>query len=285
MSVGPAKSPLDLPRPGEEVEDGVFVVRRRLLFGGLAAAVAGLLCPGARSQAPQDDRNGGSPSSRPAHNARSAAETQPADPTTAAFDEFAALTSAEARALLQAATPDEEAYLARIAARLSALGPPPPDRRGKNDGARPWGFSNAAVAVIQFRLSPTKGFKLHDHRDYNGVLCGVSGDADCRNCDFVDVSDSRPASRPSVPDRKDATKLVPGQEFLIRETSRVTLKQGVVSTLSRTRSNLHEVMAGASGARLLDVFTYFKPGAGSHGLKTDWREVPSQKGVYRAAWA
>ena len=285
MSVVPTMPRIEIPRPGEEVEDGVFVVRRRLLFGGMAAVAAALLTPGLRSQTPQDERTGPATSSRPG---TSPASSETTDPATAAYDAFAALTLAEARELLTAATPDEEAYLARIAARLAALGPPPPDRRGKTGAAQPWGFASPVfgpvLAVVQFRLAPGRGFKLHDHRDYNGVLCGVSGDADCRSCEFVDAADSRPTTRRRDRDAESRPAPASDHEFLIRETSRVKLEKGMVSTLSRTRANLHEVMAGKSGADLLDVFTYFKPGAGSHGIKTDWREVQSRKSVYRASW-
>jgi hypothetical protein len=255
----------DAPRPGDEIESGVFLERRRLLFGGAAALVAAWLAPRAHARPPQDGA---------ATRAASRPTSADSDPD-AALDRFCAETIEDARRLVGAATPDEEAYLTLLAARLRAL-PPLPVAAFTDSGAprserRPRG---RPLVVLQFRLAAGKGFSLHDHRDYNGALLGLEGEADCRNFDFVDVAASRPATRP-------ASK---SPEFLIRATTRTTLKPGVVSTLSRTRDNLHEVKAGPQGARLFDVFTHFAPGSGSFGLATDWKPVAGREGVFRARW-
>jgi hypothetical protein len=255
------------PNPGDEVEPGVFLERRRLVFGGLAAVCAALLSGESAVAATPQDAPASRPSSRPTSPEEAVAAT--------ALDRFLVEALDDARAITAAARPDEEAYLARIAARLLALPALPTslfhDGGGPRSARAPRG---RPLVVMQFRLAPGKGFKLHDHRDYNGVLCGLEGAADCRNFDFVDAATSRPATRPAAKSR----------EFLIRETVRTTLKPGVVSTLSRTRDNLHEVTAGPEGARLLDVFTHFAPGSGSFGLATDWKPVDGRPGVFRARW-
>jgi predicted metal-dependent enzyme (double-stranded beta helix superfamily) len=123
--------------------------------------------------------------------------------------------------------------------------------------------------VYQIGLKPNAEIRLHDHRDYNGVLLGLEGQANCRNFEFYERDDLPPR----------------GESFLIREEASVLLSPGRVGTLARRRHNLHLVKAGPAGARLLDVFTFFSRGASSHWLKFDDTALPGKPDLFEVSWA
>jgi hypothetical protein len=70
------------------------------------------------------------------------------------------------------------------------------------------------------------------------------------------------------------------------DTAAVTLRESVVthlrpgrySLLTRARDNVHELVAGKAGARMLDLFAWLSPQARSVELR--WLDQPS----LRAAW-
>ena len=60
---------------------------------------------------------------------------------------------------------------------------------------------------------------------------------------------------------------------------------GRFSTLGRTRENVHDLVAGPDGARVLDAFTYFKRGARSYFMQVDADPRDAEQRIYDASWA
>ena len=127
------------------------------------------------------------------------------------------------------------------------------------------------LVVYEIDLEPGAKIKLHDHHDYNGVIYGVDGAVEVRNFDIV-TSD------------KKAKRRKGHKEFDIRETTRGLITAGRVSSLSRRRENIHEVVAGKDGARLIDVFTFFSKESKSRYLEYDDKPHGKEKRLYRAAY-
>lgn len=166
-----------------------------------------------------------------------------------------------AEKLVKARKPKEEVYLARLSALVHRLKIPADD--ASLQLKRP-------LVVAQFKIEPGRGFPWHDHRDYNGLLLCVAGEATVRSADIVG-SDPRPPK---------------GTSFEIRETSSVHLTAGRAASLTRTRENIHDVRgAGPGGARLLDFFTFFDSGGRSVSL--DVSDVPKDpaKRIFEATWS
>ena len=124
------------------------------------------------------------------------------------------------------------------------------------------------LAAVQLRLEPGRGFAHHDHRDYNGVILGLEGEVRIRNYDIL--------GEEAVPP-KDTT-------FRIKETRDELITPGGFSSLARRRDNVHDLVAGEDGARVLDVFTFFQRGARSYFMDVEEKPVDARQRVYEAAW-
>jgi hypothetical protein len=100
---------------GEEIAPGVVVERRAILRFGIAAAglaaVSGLGLAGCASRAKDSGNHANTRGTKPAR--------------AASADEFVAAVMPQARALIAAPAPDEEAYLAAVTALLARVEPPP----------------------------------------------------------------------------------------------------------------------------------------------------------------
>lgn len=117
--------------------------------------------------------------------------------------------------------------------------------------------------------------ELHDHRDYNGVLAAVDGTVSLTSYHYANADGThRSVLGGGVPSESS---------FLIRRTGATVLRRGASASLARDRDNLHELVAGPSGCRLLDCFTYLAAGSGSHAVV---REAPGPglEGLFQAAW-
>lgn len=254
---------------GEEISPGVVVERRTILRFGVAAAglaaVSGLGLAGCASRA-KDSGN--------------LTNTRGTKPTRAASaDEFVAAVMPQARALIAAPAPDEEAYLAAVTALLARVEPPPewqmfPAGKG-------WEMDNIAyyppIVLMQIKMAPKSVIHLHDHRHYNGVLLATQGAARCRNFDIVQPDGKRlDIAAGEVPGK--------GEDFLIRQNADTVLRPRQLSTLTRDRDNIHHVEAGDEGATLVDFFTHFSPKARSYELAWDGKAYDEAKGLYKVAW-
>lgn len=185
-------------------------------------------------------------------------EAATADDAELAWDALVKEAVPMAERLVSAKKPNEEAYLARLAALVHRLKIPAEDFEFR--AKRP-------LSVVQFKLKPGKGFAWHDHRDYNGLILCVAGEARVKSADVVG-DDSRPKGT-----------------FLIKQTMDARISAGRVSCLARRRDNIHDVKgAGDEGARLLDFFTFFDPGGRSAYLKVEEKAKDPEKGLYEATW-
>ena len=166
---------------------------------------------------------------------------------------------------------DEEAYLMMAAAALSRLADP---RAPLRDAMREFRQQNKKpgerfpLAAMSMRLKAGRGFPHHDHLNYNGVIMGVEGEVRIRNFDF-----------PREVPPQDSTKT-----FHIRETRDDLILPGRFSTLGQRRENIHELVAGKDGARVIDVFTFFASGATSRYLDVEPKPLDAEARTYEASW-
>ena len=240
----------DLERQAH-VDDGVVVERRSVLW--LSAAAVGAMLAGTGSLRAQDPQKG---------NRR----TEGLD-----YRQFLEQLYPLSRRLVDSKGEDEQAYLMTVAAAMSRLRDPGAPLRKTmqafrkehaEDGER---FPLHAVSI---KLEPGRGFSHHDHLEYNGVIMGIEGEVRIRNYDFVD----------------DVPALDSGETFRIRETRDATILPGRFSTLGCKRENIHDLVAGKRGARVLDVFTFFTKRATSRFLNVEDEPRDPEARIYDAAW-
>lgn len=173
-----------------------------------------------------------------------------------------------AESIVQSLAPNEEAYLLKLSGLVERLATVP-DEVFEPGGVNAWFFHKFPFIVAQFRLAAGATIPYHDHRDYNGVLRIVEGEARIRSFEIIGANKRLPSSK----------------TFLIRETKRELLGAGQLSTLSRTRDNIHDIRAGIDGARLLDFFTFFRKEGESIYLNVDERPSDPTQRIFEASWA
>ncbi len=241
---------------GEEIDDGVRLVRRRILKLATAAPLAfGVTMLGRNARA--DDA--------PQESNLSGYLNRPVD-----FDSLVGELRTISKELVAQDAPNEEAYLHGIAGLLSRI-----DTFPKKDASGRGAFQMAALAqhrplvIYKIVMKPGATIRIHDHRHYNGVIFGLNGTCKIRNFDIEAEGDEIPPH---------------GEEFTIRETKWAHMGRGGVSTLSRNRDNIHEVVAGKDGAELVDVFTYFDRAARSYPIVFDRKPVDADERLFRAHW-
>jgi hypothetical protein len=242
---------------GSELAPGVLVERRRFLLAG-GAALLGVSTASAK--------DGGKTADAVPEKARSIASFAQA----LSFEEFVDQARPLAKPLVRAARPNEDAYLHQLASLLSRLRPLP--EAAYRNWSRGMAFDPLyrflPLVVVWMKLEPNAKIPLHDHRDYNGILFGAEGEARVRNFDFVDPARALGSSKP----------------FQVRETASCVLTAGRCSTLSRRRDNLHEIVAGKEGARLMDVFTFFSRDGRSYDLDLSDKPLDGKPDVYEVSW-
>lgn len=126
--------------------------------------------------------------------------------------------------------------------------------------------ARAVVLTHQIHVAPGGAIPLHDHRDFFGAIVCADGEVEIRSFDLAQGS-------------RDT------DEVTVRETSRVWLRPGRFSLLTRTRDNVHEFRAGPQGARVLDLFVWLDRAA--HSRTLDWIDDPASQPkdrCYRARW-
>lgn len=189
-----------------------------------------------------------------------------------AFEEFLARAFPEAERLVGMERPDEEGYLSRLAEWVSRTSPIPETAFKGNKRVKGAVVARKIPLVIyQFRIEPGGAIPYHDHRNYNGILLGVEGELRVRSFEIAS--------------RDGENRLPPaGATFLIRQTRDARLGPGGISTLTRTRDNIHDVRGGEKGARFLDIFTYFNDQARSRDLAVEEKPRDPVLKTYDASW-
>lgn len=248
---------------GETVAEGVTLERRSLLRLSAATLVAALSAGSCASRARKrvelaDD------------SARPAPGTAPVG--TLEIGELISEMYPRARQLIDSGGSQEEAYLMGVGELLARLHTPSDPEMSAamkrfSDG-HDRSIGELGIWLMIFNFDAGKGFEHHDHRDYNGVILGIEGEARIRN---FDVLGDEP-----VPPK--------GQTFEIQQTRDDLILPGRFSTLGSTRENVHDVVAGPDGAKLLDVFTYLEPGARSYSMAVDPEPRDAARGIYEASW-
>lgn len=175
-------------------------------------------------------------------------QEQPADPAVADRP-FSPLSHAElgqrwqalARELLRAPRECDESYAAALAALvarlpLSALPPLTEPRRSPGLAAGPTWFL-APCAMIEFRMDPQAGLRLHNHPPQVVLTLCAEGEVAYRH--FEIEGDAPPC-----------TEI--GGAFRARETRSGFLMPGRTTALTRARDGIHGFTAGPKGARMVD---------------------------------
>ncbi len=239
---------------GEEIAPGVVIERRTILKLGLLG-LASLALP-------------------PLTGCQSAPQVA-APPLS--FENMVALLRPRAKALIQAPVPDEEAYLRQVAGLMLRLirqtDPAAP-------AAGPVAFNalldERPLVIYQIKMAPGASIPLHDHRHYNGVLMGLEGACRCR---YFDLLPPAGAAKWGTADGQPPT----GADFLLKPTMDCQLRPGTTGQLSRVKNNIHELVAGPDGARMMDVFTFFRQDGTSHWLEQRGKKLDGS-GNLLARW-
>ena len=98
---------------------------------------------------------------------------------------------------------------------------------------------NSAFFVVHWRMEPYALLPPHCHPKTSVCTLGLEGQATLRHFDPA------PSAPPYRTDRET--------EFEVRETRRLELRPGTVSTLTEERDNIHLFQTGRTGARGIDV--------------------------------
>jgi predicted metal-dependent enzyme (double-stranded beta helix superfamily) len=170
--------------------------------------------------------------------------------------------------VVQKGESEEDVYLDQVVRSLRNLDSKIPlPKKFRGSGIRQ-GLLNREMPVIVKSIHMDAGAEIrpHDHRDHNGVIRIMEGSAAIANYDFVD--------------RKTDDQ----GKFLIQRTRQVNLKPGEVSALSRSRDNIHRIIAGSEGVKMLDVFTFYNNRGGCHYMKIDDESVQGRNNIFKARW-
>ena len=210
-----------------EVSPGFFIERRSLLagLGGMLLGIA----PGAKSIANSNEKIGDGLS----------------------FEQFLAQANPVAQSLVgNASLSGQDKYLRSIAALASGLTnvPIPSDWNNTSQGETPEsyriGFNPGGdpFRVLHWRLEPGAICRPHAHTYGNVVSIGIEGIVRVRNYEVV-----------------GGPNYEFGGTFRVRQTVDQLLTPGSVNLVSLERNYIHGFVAGADGARGLDITTPLKP--------------------------
>lgn len=240
-----------------EVDDGV-TIERRSIFWLSAAAVSSMLF-GSSTLSAQDPRP------------QKTRDRKSQPKGGLSFDSFLQQLYPQAKRLVDSKGEDEEAYLLTVAAAMSRIidpGAPMRDAMRKFSKANKKAGERFPIGAMTMTFQPGKGFTHHDHLDYNGVIMGIEGEVRIRNYDFQ--------GKPPAIDSSET--------FQIRETRNDLILPGRFSTLGQKRENIHDLVAGKKGARVMDVFTFFSGQATSRYLDLEDKPRDLDARIYDATW-
>ena len=169
-----------------------------------------------------------------------------------------------------------DAYLYRLCSAVSKLDVehiPPRFKTGWNkDGlaAGPvWG--KGAIFIVEQQLAPGAVLRAHNHPSFNAVTMVSKGDCYFRH--FEPIGEA--------PSYRDELR----KPFRLSETRAGILSVGRMSTLSRSRENIHWFQAGDDGATVIDFSMGFGGSSGDFSvLEFDPDPVDSVQRIYEGHW-
>jgi hypothetical protein len=267
-------SAMKTPRaPQAAGEPGATPTRRRVLRAALALPAALSLgrLPGAQYGKPKDAE---APQAEPPGSPEATPLAVPADD----LEAFYARWIPRARSLVREEQPRVDSFLYELCADAVRRDPSFFPKRsmtiysGNGMKTGPVGRDDV-FQLIEILLEPGTVLPAHNHVAYAFVTLCLEGEARVRHFE----------PEPGAP---DAMQLE--QDFEVREVQEVLLRPGRVSTLTRTRANVHTITAGPEGARLLDFGLKF-PSRGDgpiafSALEVDPEPTDAARGAYTARW-
>lgn len=185
------------------------------------------------------------------------------------WDSLLRTASSMADAIVRDRYADEETYLEELGSLIGqSTDTPSPLFSKQEDVAMVSMSEKVPLVIVQYKLASGAVIPSHDHRNYNAILRVVDGDIELRSFNIVGA----PASA------RDENV------FQVEESGRVVLAEGEISTLSRSRDNIHQLRARSRGARFIDFFTFFGSNARSVNLHVDERPTHAYGNLYNARW-
>lgn len=247
------RSWIDGERPAsrrEEVSDGLFEVRRRMLF----AMPALIALPSIVSSATHSRHTG----------------------TALDWDVFLKQTLPRASELHQDDSPSgQDAYLFWLASMfaqldVSTMPKGKLGRFGKLDPPITLGpaYFGKPFFVIEWEMAPNAYLPPHNHP--NGSVCTVCTDGEARIRNFQPEGET--------PEFKSS------KSFKVRETHNQLLTAGRINCLSAVRDNIHTFKAGQKGARGFDISTYHGKEIGFSFLDIREKPADAREMIFEASW-
>ena len=193
---------------------------------------------------------------------------------TLSLTDFERLLTEESKKLFAANFEGEEAYLDIVGALLKRLDTDDLPEAGITDDDLSGtlfglGFEDKYIGGIVIAMEPGAAIPLHDHRNHNGVILGVSGFCDTQYFDLVES-----------PEGYDV-----GAPVFLQRSDRVMIEAGAIGSLSRARNNVHELRAGREGCLMFDVFTYEREDAHSHPIRVTEGDVFGAGELVKGVWS
>lgn len=187
------------------------------------------------------------------------------------FDGFVKRVGESALALIADSGRGEEAYLFEVAALAARLEGVPEAKLGEpfrgliRTGLN---YRGSGIVVVQWSMAPGLTYPAHNHPNYNGITLGLEGECRIRNFDPV-----------AVPPEMGSA-----EGFLVRETQNHALTPGrVVSIMSTTHDNIHQLETADQAVRRIDVMTLVGKHVGFSYVELD-EDSRTEEGMYEARW-
>lgn len=236
----------------EEIEDGLFIERRRFLWLPLMAASALIL-----------------PKTTFAVNGHAAGGVM-------TWDDFTKECLPNAAELHKDPSAEgQDAYLYWIASKAVRLDlhTLPDAKLGALEGLKPTvefgvGFRGIPFFVVEWRMAPKAFLPPHCHPNASVCTIGIEGEARVRNFEIAGKAPGFESNR----------------GFRVRETRVGLVSNGRVITLSAKRDNIHTFQAGGQGARGIDISTYHGENIGFSYLNIAKKAADEENGLFEAHW-
>ena len=165
-------------------------------------------------------------------------------------------------------TNEEEAWLLWVAARLELVELFPEvavddcDIHPHGTGVHVRRQTLGRVQFCDLLIEPGGVIPHHAHHNCNGVMRIIDGEITSNNFDLLEQG-------------VDGLWLQPSMS--------VWMRAGRTITLSRYRDNVHEIIAGPDGARVLDIFTFMEEDAESRYICMQSLKKP-KNGILKGCW-